>query len=184
MAFQQAGWCCHVRPTDVAHLDRPADAETYRKRLLRNKRQRLRAGLWRITDGGGASVVRCETADQFPRFIDALLDLHYRRRLLAGEVGAFGRKPREARFYRRFGLVTLEHRILVLSGREHASALKAVQYGYVYGGVYHQMQEGFDPDYENGAGNMLRGKTIHALIAQGVRGYDFVGEATEHKRLW
>ena len=183
-AFQQVGWHCHVRPTDFAYFDLPADTETYRSSLSGNKRQQLRAELRRIMDRGRASVVRCETVDQFPRFIDALFDLHYRRRLLAGEVGAFRRKPTEALFYRRFGLVALEHRILALYGLEHAGALKAVQYGYVYGGVYHQMQEGFDPDYEKGAGNVLRWKTIEALIAEGVHGYDFLGEMTEHKRRW
>jgi CelD/BcsL family acetyltransferase involved in cellulose biosynthesis len=183
-AFQQAGWYYHVRPTDFAYFDLPTDAETYRRNLSGNKRQQLRAELRRIMDRGGASIVRCETADQFPRFIEALFDLHYRRRLLAGEVGSFRRKPTEAVFYRRFGRVALEHQILALYGLEHAGALKAVQYGYVYGGVYHQMQEGFDPDYEKGAGNVLRWKTIQALIAEGVRGYDFLGEMTEHKRRW
>jgi len=61
---------------------------------------------------------------------------------------------------------------------------KAVQLGYVYRNAFHQMQEGFDPEYVRGAGNVLRAKVIEECIAEGIGVYDFLGEMTEHKRRW
>ena len=63
-------------------------------------------------------------------------------------------------------------------------AFKAVQIGYVYDGVFHQLQEGFDPAGLAGIGNVLRGKAIEASIQEGVRAYDFLGGFGEHKRRW
>jgi hypothetical protein len=46
------------------------------------------------------------------------------------------------------------------------------------------MQEGFDPTYVKGVGNVLRLKVIETCIEEGIQGYDFLGELTEHKRTW
>ncbi len=183
-AFSRAGWRFQLRPAEFAYVELPASAETYLGMLSKNKRQQLRAELRRVMAEGNVSVVRCETAGDFSRFLDALFDLHSLRRQTIGDIGVFRRKPTEAMFYRRFGLAALERQTLAMFGLEHGGLLKAVQYGYLYGGVYHQMQEGFDPTYEKGAGNVLRWKSIEALIGQGIRGYDFLGEMTEHKRRW
>jgi hypothetical protein len=46
------------------------------------------------------------------------------------------------------------------------------------------MQEGFDPDFTAGAGNVVRLEIIRECIASGIRQYDFLGGYTEHKRRW
>jgi CelD/BcsL family acetyltransferase involved in cellulose biosynthesis len=172
------------RPKGFAYTALPDSAEQYRKSLSSNKRQQLRSELKRINARESVRLLRCTTQEELPRFLDALFDLHHKRRRLLGDEGSFLRKPEEADFYRRFAPVALERNWLWLYGLEDAGELRAVQLGYVYGGVFHQMQEGFDPEYVKGAGNVLRAHVIDECIAAGVRGVDFLANMSEHKRRW
>ncbi len=83
-----------------------------------------------------------------------------------------------------FAPLALERGWLWMLGLEDGGEFKAIQLGYVYGGVFNQMQEGFEPSYQNGAGNVLRLKVIEKCIEDGVHELDFLGEWTEHKRRW
>jgi CelD/BcsL family acetyltransferase involved in cellulose biosynthesis len=172
------------RPKGFAYTALPATADQYRKSLSSNKRQQLRSELKRVNARETVRLLRCRTQEELPRFLDALFDLHHRRRLLLGDEGSFKRKPEEADFYRRFIPVALDRDWLWLFGLEDEGKLRAVQLGYVYDGVFHQMQEGFDPDYVKGAGNVLRAHVIDECIAAGVRGVDFLANMSEHKRRW
>jgi CelD/BcsL family acetyltransferase involved in cellulose biosynthesis len=62
--------------------------------------------------------------------------------------------------------------------------MQAVQIGYVYNGEYLAMQEGFNPDFASGVGNVLRHVSIEKLIEEGLKSYDFLGGVSEHKELW
>ena len=172
------------RPKGFGYTPLPATAEAYRKSLSANKRQQLRAETKRVSARENIRFVRCRTQEELPRFLDALFDLHYKRRSLLGDEGSFRRKPEEADFYRRFMPVALDRNWLWLYGIEDGGQLKAVQLGYVYDGVFNQMQEGFDPEFVKGAGNVLRAHVIDECIAAGVRGVDFLANMTEHKRRW
>ena len=183
-ACRDARLLSRSRPKGFAYTALPATPEQYRKSLSANKRQQLRAEMKRINSREGVKIVRCETPADLPRFIDALFDLHYRRRQLLGDEGSFRKKPEEADFYRRFIPVALDRGWLWFYGIEEAGVLRAVQIGYVYAGVFHQMQEGFDPDYVKGAGNVLRAHVIDDCIAAGVHGLDFLANMSEHKRRW
>src|SRR6185503_19962898 len=93
-------------------------------------------------------------------------------------------KPAGARFYERFAPRALENGWLRLYGIEADGELKAVQIGYVYGGVFHALQEGFDPAYVAGVGNVLRAAVFEACMGAGLRAYDFLGGLTPHKERW
>ena len=56
--------------------------------------------------------------------------------------------------------------------------------GYIHNGAYLQMQEGFNPDFVDGVGNVLRHHVISLCIEEGLKEYDFLGGFTEHKRRW
>jgi len=73
---------------------------------------------------------------------------------------------------------------LRIYGLSAGGALKAVQLGYAYNGVFYQIQEGFDPEFTPGAGNVLRAAIIEDCISGKLKGYDFLGEMTEHKKRW
>jgi CelD/BcsL family acetyltransferase involved in cellulose biosynthesis len=174
----------HVRTCDFAAVELPARMQDYVESLSQNKRQQLRQETRRIASRPGVSIVQCTEVADVPIFLDALFDLHGRRWAELGQVGTFGRKPAEARFYRRFAPVALERGWLRLFALQEAGSFKAVQIGYVYNNIFHQLQEGFDPRYLKGAGNVLRANVIERCIAEGVKTIDFLGEMTEHKRRW
>ena len=46
------------------------------------------------------------------------------------------------------------------------------------------VQEGFDPDYISGIGNLLRVRIIEQCIEENIFEYDFLAGFTEHKRRW
>ena len=89
-----------------------------------------------------------------------------------------------ASFYERFGGCALSRGWLRLYSLKVDGLVRAVQYGYVYGGVFSQLQEGFDPDVVPGIGNVLRNLVFHACIEEGLREYDFLGGHADHKRRW
>ena len=60
----------------------------------------------------------------------------------------------------------------------------AIQIGYVYNGIYHALQEGFNPTIQQGIGNLLRKRAIEQLIEEGIEEYDFLGGFTQHKARW
>lgn len=184
IASRAGGFHWQVRPREFSLVALPATGEDYLRSLSQNKRQQLRQETRRIMGRDSVAIVRCTSQEQLPRFLDALFALHAERRGRLGDAGAFHRKPREALFYRNFAPVALARGWLWLFGLEDAGELKAVQIGYVYEGVYHQLQEGFDPDYLKGAGNVLRARVIEQCIADGVTTLDFLGGLTEHKRRW
>ena len=176
---------CRTRRVDFGFLNLPDDHEVFFKSLSRNRRSELRRHLKGVLGNGRAVVVsRCLDPEDIPRYLDALFDLHARRRNLLGDEGTFRRKPGEAVFYKKFFPVALEKGWLGLYGLAAADGFKAVQAGYIYNHVFYQLQEGFDPDFKEGAGNVLRLKVVEDCIRRGVRCYDFLGEMTEHKRRW
>jgi CelD/BcsL family acetyltransferase involved in cellulose biosynthesis len=89
-----------------------------------------------------------------------------------------------AAFYRTFAPAALTKGWLRVFGLEQDGALRAVQYGFAYGGSFLALQEGFDPDAAPGAGNVLRSHAFQRCIEEGLREYDFLGGFTEHKRRW
>lgn len=178
------GLHCQTRPRDFSWFELPSDKETYFRSLSKNKRQQLRAETKRIMERPTVEVLRCDTEDQVPAFLEALFELHHRRWRLRGEAGAFREQPQEEAFYRRFTRLAHRKGWLRLYGLRDGGDFKAVQIGYVYRNVFHQLQEGFDPEYLKGVGNVLRARLIEDCIEEGLEAYDFLGEMSEHKRRW
>jgi CelD/BcsL family acetyltransferase involved in cellulose biosynthesis len=182
---QDEGLRIRTRTHDCAVVDLPAsDPETYFRSLSKNKRQQLRAEMKRVWERPGVSVDCCAREDDLPEYLDALFSLHNRRWQEKGESGSFAGRPQQVEFYRRFAPIAQRMGWLRLYVFRDQSDIKAVQFGYVYGGVFFQVQEGFDPDYVKGVGNVLRAKVIEACVGEGVETYDFLADMSEHKRRW
>lgn len=174
----------HIRGREFSAAPLGKSLGDFEAAIPSKRRQQMRRKTRRIKAIDGVEFVHCTTTDQLPLFLDALFDLHQRRWKAAGMDGSFRRKPVEERFYREFAPVALDGGWLSSFGLKQHGEFKAVQFGYIFEGVYHQLQEGFDPDFERDAGNALRHLAIEALIDDGIHSYDFLGGWTEHKRRW
>jgi CelD/BcsL family acetyltransferase involved in cellulose biosynthesis len=162
----------------------PSTMDEYVARLSAKTRKNVRRDADKILGRQGARFVSCQGPDHIPRFLEALFRLHHERWMRKGDLGTFRRKPAGARFYERFAPRALARGWLRIYAIEDGDELKAVQIGYAYDGVFHAMQEGFDPAYVAGVGNVLRLKALEACIADGLRAYDFLGGITPHKERW
>lgn len=183
-ACREAGLLCRERPASFSGFELPKNMNGYLEALSSNMRSVVRRQVKKISGREGVVIDRCLTTESLPDYLQALFDLHYRRWRLKGEEGAFRRKPKERQFYEQFAPAALRAGWLRLYALKERGEIKAVQIGYVYNNIFHLLQEGFDPDYADGVGNVLRLHVIEACIAEGIASYDFLGVMSEHKRRW
>jgi CelD/BcsL family acetyltransferase involved in cellulose biosynthesis len=162
----------------------PDSLARYEGGLSKVQREQTRRKCRKILNQADVHITRCEAPEEIGTYLEALFDLHHRRWQLRGDPGSFERRPELQLFYRRFLPVALRKGWLRLYALREAEAFRALQLGYVYNNVFYQIQEGFDPDFTSGAGNVLRHKVIEACIAEGVGTYDLLAGASEHKRRW
>jgi CelD/BcsL family acetyltransferase involved in cellulose biosynthesis len=177
------GWFAHSRPTAFAAFRLPPTWDEYLEMLSPKKRGNVRNETKRSSRQAHA-LVECTSAEELPRLLDALFDLHHVRWSTVGDEGAFRRKPQEAAFYRAFAPRALEKGWLRLFAMEEHGDIKAVQIGYAYSGTFHAMQEGFDPRSAKSLGSVLRARVIERCIQERLAGYDFLGGVSDHKRRW
>lgn len=183
-AARKAGLMVKHRPCEFSAVDLPSDVQAFEERFPGRRRQQIRRAYRQVAKLDGVEFVRCDSLDELPEFLDALFELHQLRWHAVGQDGCFRRKPAEERFYREFAPVAYRRGWLAIYGVRENGILRAVQFGYVYGGRFLQLQEGFDPEFKKGAGNALRYFVFCRCIDAGLDVYDFLGGATEHKRRW
>ncbi|MCU7844762.1 MAG: GNAT family N-acetyltransferase, partial [Candidatus Thiodiazotropha sp. (ex Monitilora ramsayi)] len=162
----------------------PDSIQSFEDGFSAKRRQQLRRNRRKLTNTGGVAIKRCITPEDLPLFTDALFNLHNQRRLLLGDPGCFIRKPAEADFYRNFLPKALDKGWLRFNALTQDGDIQAIQIGYAYNHTFFQLQEGFNPEYIKGAGNVLRHITIDECIQEGISAYDFLGGFSEHKRRW
>lgn len=174
----------HRRPCEFAARDLPATADEFMRGLSGNMRSTVKRQNAKLEAAHRVTFEQCRGGDDLPRFLAALYDLHQKRWASEGRDGAFLRCPVMQGFYDRFSVRALEMNALRMFALTIDGEIRAVQYGYAYGGAFYQLQEGFDPAADSGAGNALRTRVFDACIQEGLTHYDFLGEFTEHKRRW
>ena len=183
-AVTRAGMLQQKRSSVFSHFPLPTSIKAFEEGFSTKRRQQLRRNRRNLMSTAGIEFVQCGNEQELPVFIDALFDLHHRRRLLLGDDGCFIRRPAEADFYRQFVPKALANGWLRLAALSQDGTIQAIQIGYVYNNEFLQLQEGFNPDYIDGAGNVLRHIVIEECINEGLTGYDFLGGFSEHKRRW
>ncbi len=183
LACRREGMTCHVRDTDFSAFQLPARYEEYFQKLSGNARSTLRRRAKEL-EKQGATIEACRTPEELEPLLEALVRLNHLRWSAVGQTGTFVRKPLELQFYRLFTRRALERGWLRFFALRLAGEIRAVQIGYAYEKVFCQLQEGFDPEAPDGVGNVLRSRVIERCIEEGLTGYDFLGEHTEHKRRW
>ena len=180
----EAGFYCHIRPKTFSFISLLNNMKSFFECFSAKKRQQLRRLQRNILGRDGVVVTCCQLQEDLPIYLKALFDLHYQRWNHKGKDGGFRHRPLMVSFYKRFTKEALEKKWLRFAALKDKGCFKAIQIGYDYRGVFHQLQEGFDPAYANGVGNVLRLKMIEDCIGDGIRIYDFLGGFSEHKRRW
>jgi CelD/BcsL family acetyltransferase involved in cellulose biosynthesis len=170
------------RPAEFCSVALPPTVQEFDFALSAKRRQELRRLRRNLLGQPGTAITRCEKREDLASYLNALFRLHTLRWQRKGEPGTFGPEKRE--LYRDFAPKALDRGWLSLYGLKANNEFKAVQIGYTYGDTYHAVQEGYDPDYSPGAGNVLRHEVFGACIKAGLKCYDFLGGMTEHKRMW
>ena len=165
----------------------PMDFEVYLSELPPKLRQNYRRRARNLAREFEVRFFLTESEAELEGDLETLFRLHQARWVDAGEWGVFA-DPRMRRFY-----LDVSRRLLA-AGRlrfwhlEVDGAVRATQFGFVYDGVFHSLQEAFDATFRSdgatGLGVVLRGHVLRACIEEGVRSYDFLGGAEEHKTRW
>lgn len=181
---KQLGFYCNSRPVEFSSFDLPATVEAHWSGLTSKRRKELRHQCRLVFARPDISITRCTSLSELPDYLEALFRLHRKRRQTLGDEGSFVRRPAQAQFYLRFAPIALEAGWLRFYALREGKAFRAAQLGYVYNGVFLGIQDGVDPGFVAGAGNVLRLEVVKACIAEGVKSYDFLGGYSEHKRRW
>ncbi len=172
----------YQRPCSAIAL--PETWETYLQQLSGKERGKIGRYTRLLEKNYTVRVHKCSQEGELRACLETLFDLHEKRWRLVGQTGSF-QDPARRQFYNDLaslllGRGWLEFWHLELNGNPAAS-----QFGFRYGSTVFQLQEGFDPAYYRDAvGYVLRGYVLKALIAEGVRCYDFMGGVDPSKTRW
>lgn len=172
-----------TRPAEFSVVELGDSAESFWKQQSRSNRTMVKRAQKRL-DGHQVTFDCCRTEQDLERYQTELFRLHHLRWQSGGEQGAFIRRPGFKAFVTAVMPLMLEKGWLRLHALSIDGVICAIQFGFVYRGVYSILQEGFDPDSIKGIGHVLRSMVIEACIAEGLHEYDFLGGFSEHKRRW
>jgi peptidoglycan/xylan/chitin deacetylase (PgdA/CDA1 family)/CelD/BcsL family acetyltransferase involved in cellulose biosynthesis len=158
--------------------------DDYMQTLQSRFRTKVRSVLRNLEGRPEVRFYFCDDPNQLERLLPTLFDLHTRRWAEEGKPGVFG-GDKKRDFYFRISRLLLARKRLRLSWVEWNGRILACQYGFVYGDVYNQLQEGYEPASEHwNLGIGLRAWSIRELLKEGVREYDFLGGVGRHKTCW
>jgi len=162
-------------PDNIEELDRNMSRSL--SLLVRRQKRKLE-------QLGRLSINICQREQEISLYLDSLFNLHKKRWESVGQQGSFVRRPLMRDFYAGFAAMALAKGWLKLFSLQIDGVTLAVQIGYLYNGVFSQMQEGFDPDGPGGLGNVLRHGVLNWCINNKVKEYDYLGGNEEQKLKW
>ena len=161
----------------------PAKWEEFLQTLKPRFRTSVRACLRNLEQWNGAFEVLTSSAET-SSWLSELYELHSDRWALRKQAGVFANQNKR-NFYEGMAQSFLNRGWLHMTRWRVNNAVLACQFGFVYGGTYHLLQEGFDSRCIHvSPGITLRAATIRDLIFRGVHTYDFLGGIGRHKTDW
>jgi len=171
---EQTFACCSLVEKEVPILLQVG--KSLRKNISQTKRRLDRLGAWRVDC--------CSDAADLESLLEQFFSLHQKRWSEKGELGSFQRSGELQDFYRNFAPLALKKEWLKLCYLESEGTIQAMQLGYIYNGHFLALQEGYNPDFLAGTGQVLRHEIMQQCIDEQLLGYDFLGVYTDHKRRW
>ena len=176
------GWLERCDKLGCTESPLPGSWEEFLGRLPARFRSRVRSILRRNQEDTRAE--RITNPAELAAGLEGLFDLHGQRWRASGQAGSFACPQRRA-FFRDFAGRALNRgwlRFYALRGKDRTLAL---QIGYVYQGVFLQIQEAFDPDRALASpGVALRARVIQDCIEEGIHNYDNLLGTPHHKMRW
>jgi peptidoglycan/xylan/chitin deacetylase (PgdA/CDA1 family)/CelD/BcsL family acetyltransferase involved in cellulose biosynthesis len=161
----------------------PTTWEEFLQTLKPRFRTSVRACIRNLEQSNGAFEVLSDE-DSISSWLSKLYELHSDRWALRQQSGVFAGIGKR-NFYERMARSFFARGWLHMTRWQMNGAVLACQFGFVYGGTYHLLQEGFDSRCIHvSPGVTLRAATFRDLIARGVHTYDFLGGIGRHKTDW
>jgi CelD/BcsL family acetyltransferase involved in cellulose biosynthesis/peptidoglycan/xylan/chitin deacetylase (PgdA/CDA1 family) len=177
------GWIIREEEVPCGVRALPSTWDGFLQTLKPRFRTSARACLRNLEQSEGAYDVLTNEAD-LVSWLSTLYDLHSDRWALRQQSGVFASQSKRD-FYNRLARSFLERGWLHVSRWRFKDAVLACQFGMVYHGTYHLLQEGFDSRCIHvSPGVTLRAATIRDLISRGVHTYDFLAGMGRHKTDW
>jgi CelD/BcsL family acetyltransferase involved in cellulose biosynthesis len=152
--------------------------------LSKSLRTNIKQTQKHLSNYGKWDIKLSENIAELNIHMEALFSLHNKRWKKAGLKGSFERRPALVNFYKAFVPIALEKKYLRLLRLEINNEIQAIQLGYVYKNQFLAIQEGFNPDFLAGTGQVLRYFSFNNCLKEHLNDYDFLGGYTDHKRRW
>lgn len=162
----------------------PGSWEEYLGKLSKRRRRQFRRLVSDYLESGRVTAHFVQHAEELPRAMDILVELHQRRRKSLGQPGCFA----SLRF-ERFLRATAAHLLaagqlqlvwLALDGKRPLAA----EVDLLGGGVMYGYQSGVDPEaMQHQPGNLLMIVLLRWAIGQGYRAYDLLRGDEPYKAL-
>ncbi len=172
------------RSREFSSFDLPNRIENYTASLSKSRRYDIRRTRKIFDTKADVNIRTTTTEEDLKQDLADLFALHQQRWQHVNQDGSFVRKPELRAFYEHFVPMAFKNGWLHMMSLEDGGATKAIQIGYCYKAKGYALQEGFDPTYQEGAGNYLRYHYIKSCIDKQLQEYDFLGEQTLHKARW
>ena len=177
----------HVERHPCSKIELPGDYETYLASLPQKFRTTVRYRTNKLTKNFAVRLLRTEREEETGPHLDRLFAMHQDRWVAEGHPGSFT-SDRKRAFYADVSREFLRRGWLRFYHLEVDGVIRASQFGFVYRGVLHSLQEAFDHEFHppgvGGVGVVLRGTVLRECIAEGLREYDFLGGVEDFKTRW
>lgn len=160
----------------------PLDGDIFAK-LSANQRANIRKPTKKLKEIGSLDMALTDQDEDLTEHLEKLFNLHNQRWQEDG-LGSFQRRSELVDFYRFFVPVAFAKGWLRLLRLESNNEIQAMQLGYVYNNHFLSIQEGFNPDFIPGIGQVLRLFSFNNCQKESLDCYDFLGMYSEHKRRW
>lgn len=151
-------------------------SRSLRKNIQQTQRRLDKLGDWEIVD--------CQEQGEMKATLARLFYLHQKHWESKGRQGSFQRSAELQCFYQHFVLTAFKQGWLKLYYLKSEGVIQAVQLGYVYQRQFLALQEGYDPTFLAGTGQVLRHYIMQRCYDDGLIAYDFLAGYTDHKRRW
>jgi CelD/BcsL family acetyltransferase involved in cellulose biosynthesis len=181
-AAQQPALIHREPPNRITYGDLPANWDSYRQSLSRNRREVLGRKRRRFEQQPGARFEQIVDAAQLDPAFERLAELHRRR--WQGRTDELGfTSTQYLGFHRDVMRALLERNSLLLYALEMNGDIIAMFYGFRHAQTCYYFQAGFDPQHAAlSPGEVLMGYVIEAAIGAGCTRFDMLKGDYGHKR--
>ena len=183
--LQEQGHAIHSSPAEYCwRLTFPATWEDYLASLSKSHRKQIRRLERSHLETGRALVHQVDRAEELPRALDILIELHQLRRYSLGEPGSFA-SSRFTAFHRDVAPQLLESGRLRLFWMELDGKPAAAEYHFGGTKVVYAYSAGVDPDLlDEEPGRIIGAATIRHALEQGFEAFDFLRGNEPYKAHW